>query len=116
MSPKPLNTDSEIISRLMATPSYGAISCLSVVEGREVEGREKERIHKGGFDFAQPPDSVRLRSFFKLLKLAKALRSQELKLFMFLIQDIKPKGRFFVNATGIKWQKDTQTCYCLAAE
>jgi hypothetical protein len=52
--------DSEIKSRIMATPSYGAISCLSVVEGREVEGREKGRIDKGGFgfDFAQPPDSA----------------------------------------------------------
>jgi hypothetical protein len=48
MSPKPLNMDSEIKSRIMATPSYGAVSCLSVVEGREVEDREKGRIHKGG--------------------------------------------------------------------
>jgi hypothetical protein len=40
MFPKPLNMDTEIKSRIMATPSYGAISCLSVVEGREVEGRE----------------------------------------------------------------------------
>jgi hypothetical protein len=48
MSPKPLNMDSEIKSHIMATPSYEAISCLSVVEGREIEGREKGRLLKGG--------------------------------------------------------------------